>query len=87
MLHGKGYDRWFDKSFSLIVGRNGKMGFNTEHTWADAPITGHLWEYIIGDDALKLWFLIYFLFFYLLFVKNFLFLLFLVMIQLDIVKV
>lgn len=25
MLHGKGYDRWFDKSFTLCVGRNGKV--------------------------------------------------------------
>ena len=25
MLHGKGYDRWFDKSFNLIVGRNGRV--------------------------------------------------------------
>ena len=54
LLHGKGYDRWFDKSFNLIIYRNGKMGMNTEHSWADAPITGHLWESIIGDDALKL---------------------------------
>lgn len=54
LLHGKGYDRWFDKSFNLIVYRNGRMGINSEHSWADAPITGHLWEYIIGEDALKL---------------------------------
>ena len=26
MLHGEGYDRWFDKSFNLIFGRNAKMG-------------------------------------------------------------
>jgi len=25
MLHGKGYDRWFDKSFSVIVTSNGKV--------------------------------------------------------------
>ncbi|CAG0899503.1 unnamed protein product [Darwinula stevensoni] len=32
MLHGKGYDRWFDKSFNLVVGRNGRIGFNAEHS-------------------------------------------------------
>uniref|UniRef100_A0AAZ3RJD0 carnitine O-palmitoyltransferase n=1 Tax=Oncorhynchus tshawytscha TaxID=74940 RepID=A0AAZ3RJD0_ONCTS len=44
LLHGKCYDRWFDKSFNLIVFRNGTMGLNAEHSWADAPIIGHLWE-------------------------------------------
>uniref|UniRef100_A0A4W4FW28 carnitine O-palmitoyltransferase n=1 Tax=Electrophorus electricus TaxID=8005 RepID=A0A4W4FW28_ELEEL len=38
LLHGKCYDRWFDKSFNLIVFKNGTMGLNAEHTWADAPI-------------------------------------------------
>ena len=33
MLHGKGNDRWFDKSFSLIVGTNGRLGGNLEHSW------------------------------------------------------
>jgi carnitine O-palmitoyltransferase 1 len=23
MLHGKAYDRWFDKSFSVIISKNG----------------------------------------------------------------
>lgn len=25
MLHGKGYDRWFDKSFTLVICRNGRV--------------------------------------------------------------
>lgn len=36
--------RWFDKSFTLISFKNGHVGLNTEHAWADAPIIGHLWE-------------------------------------------
>lgn len=36
--------RWFDKSFTLISYPNGKMGVNVEHSWADAPIVGHMWE-------------------------------------------
>ncbi|CAH2209510.1 jg9926, partial [Pararge aegeria aegeria] len=47
LLHGKGYDRWFDKSFNLCFSTDGSVGFNTEHTWADAPVMGHLWEYVI----------------------------------------
>uniref|UniRef100_A0A663E2K7 Carnitine O-palmitoyltransferase 1, muscle isoform n=1 Tax=Aquila chrysaetos chrysaetos TaxID=223781 RepID=A0A663E2K7_AQUCH len=44
LLHGQCYDRWFDKSFTLVVYKNGKLGANAEHSWADAPIIGHLWE-------------------------------------------
>lgn len=52
MLHGKGYDRWFDKSFSLVVTKNARIGFNAEHSWADAPIMAHLWESIMIDDLI-----------------------------------
>uniref|UniRef100_D3TRL5 carnitine O-palmitoyltransferase n=1 Tax=Glossina morsitans morsitans TaxID=37546 RepID=D3TRL5_GLOMM len=50
LLHGNGYNRWFDKSFTVCVGTNGRVGFNAEHTWADAPVMGHTWEYIFADD-------------------------------------
>ncbi|KAK8405000.1 hypothetical protein O3P69_001522 [Scylla paramamosain] len=53
MLHGKGYDRWYDKSFNVIVMKNGRIGFNAEHSWADAPIMGHMWEYIMGEDIFE----------------------------------
>lgn len=45
------FHRWFDKSFTFVVFRNGKMGLNTEHSWADAPIVGHLWEVSVLCDA------------------------------------
>ncbi|XP_023351820.2 carnitine O-palmitoyltransferase 2, mitochondrial-like [Sarcophilus harrisii] len=35
MLHGYGYNRWFDKSFSLIVTGDGTAGINFEHSWGD----------------------------------------------------
>ncbi|KAG5839094.1 hypothetical protein ANANG_G00201280 [Anguilla anguilla] len=54
LLHGKCYDRWFDKSFNLIVFKNGTMGLNAEHSWADAPIIGHLWEHMLSMDPVKL---------------------------------
>ncbi|XP_026497542.1 carnitine O-palmitoyltransferase 1, liver isoform [Vanessa tameamea] len=50
LLHGSGQDRWFDKSFNLCFSTNGSVGFNTEHTWADAPVMGHLWEYVIWSE-------------------------------------
>ncbi|XP_041074163.1 carnitine O-palmitoyltransferase 1, liver isoform-like isoform X2 [Polyodon spathula] len=54
LLHGKCYDRWFDKSFSFIVYKNGTMGLNAEHSWADAPIVGHLWEHVLSTDSFQL---------------------------------
>lgn len=50
LLHGKGYDRWFDKSFTLCIGSNGRIGFNAEHSWADAAIMSHVWEYVILEE-------------------------------------
>ncbi|XP_012543744.2 carnitine O-palmitoyltransferase 1, muscle isoform isoform X2 [Monomorium pharaonis] len=52
LLHGKGYDRWFDKSFTLCIGSNGRIGFNAEHSWADAAVMSHLWEYIVCSEFL-----------------------------------
>ncbi|MFT7798131.1 carnitine O-palmitoyltransferase 1, liver isoform-like isoform X1 [Arapaima gigas] len=54
LLHGKCSDRWFDKSLSVVVYKNGKNGLNAEHSWADAPIVAHLWEYTLATDAFQL---------------------------------
>lgn len=35
MLAGKGRNRWFDKSFNLIVCANGRSGIAWEHAWGD----------------------------------------------------
>uniref|UniRef100_A0A8C4F5U1 carnitine O-palmitoyltransferase n=1 Tax=Dicentrarchus labrax TaxID=13489 RepID=A0A8C4F5U1_DICLA len=54
LLHGKCYDRWFDKSFSVVYFKNGKNGINAEHSWADAPVLSHLWEYTLATDCFQL---------------------------------
>ncbi|XP_036615623.1 carnitine O-palmitoyltransferase 1, muscle isoform [Trichosurus vulpecula] len=54
LLHGNCYNRWFDKSFTLVAFKNGKLGLNTEHAWADAPVVGHLWEFVLATDAFHL---------------------------------
>lgn len=33
------------------------MGLNAEHSWADAPIIGHLWEYVMATDSFQLGYL------------------------------
>lgn len=50
LLHGQGNDRWYDKSLNLIVSRTGRCGFNVEHSFADAPVLAHYWEYMLGYD-------------------------------------
>uniref|UniRef100_A0A8B9QKD1 Choline/carnitine acyltransferase domain-containing protein n=1 Tax=Apteryx owenii TaxID=8824 RepID=A0A8B9QKD1_APTOW len=35
LLHGNGFNRWFDKSFSLIITGDGHAGINFEHSWGD----------------------------------------------------
>lgn len=50
LLHGHCYDRWFDKSFNLIVFKNGRIGCNSEHSYADAPIVAHLFEESMSSD-------------------------------------
>ncbi|CAI8037065.1 Carnitine O-palmitoyltransferase 1, liver isoform [Geodia barretti] len=45
LFHGNGYTRWFDKSVSVIIYKNGKLGINAEHCWADAPIVGYNLEH------------------------------------------
>ncbi|CAF4203844.1 unnamed protein product, partial [Rotaria socialis] len=52
ILHGKAYNRWFDKSFTFVVSKNAVFGFNVEHSWADAPISGHMVEYVLSDDIM-----------------------------------
>lgn len=54
LLHGKGNDRWYDKSLSIIVSRTGRCGFNVEHSFADAPVLAHCWEYALGYDYVNL---------------------------------
>lgn len=35
MLYENGNNRWYDKSFSLIVAKDGTAGLNFEHSWGD----------------------------------------------------
>ncbi|KAF7657165.1 hypothetical protein LDENG_00030900 [Lucifuga dentata] len=35
MLHGDGSNRWYDKSFSIILTKDGQAAINFEHSWGD----------------------------------------------------
>lgn len=42
--------RWFDKSFQVVVFKNGRFGMNAEHSWADAPVLSHLTEEVLYEE-------------------------------------
>jgi hypothetical protein len=50
LLHGRAHDRWFDKSFNIIVYPHGRVGINAEHSWGDAAVTAHFMEYVLLKD-------------------------------------
>ncbi|XP_068578347.1 carnitine O-palmitoyltransferase 2, mitochondrial-like [Cebidichthys violaceus] len=35
MLHGDGCNRWFDKSFTVILTKDGQAGISFDHSWVD----------------------------------------------------
>eukprot|EP01065_Artemidia_motanka_P027270 TRINITY_DN32493_c0_g1_i1.p1 TRINITY_DN32493_c0_g1~~TRINITY_DN32493_c0_g1_i1.p1 ORF type:complete len:853 (+),score=345.53 TRINITY_DN32493_c0_g1_i1:73-2559(+) len=50
LFMGNGSNLWCDKSFTCVVFANARAGLHTEHTWADAPVIAHLWEWILAAE-------------------------------------
>lgn len=48
LLHGDARNRWFDKSFSLIISKDGKAGINFEHSWGDGVAVLRFMNEIFG---------------------------------------
>eukprot|EP00293_Proteomonas_sulcata_P010653 CAMPEP_0184299254 /NCGR_PEP_ID=MMETSP1049-20130417/9893_1 /TAXON_ID=77928 /ORGANISM="Proteomonas sulcata, Strain CCMP704" /LENGTH=657 /DNA_ID=CAMNT_0026609627 /DNA_START=128 /DNA_END=2101 /DNA_ORIENTATION=+ len=51
-LHGNGNTRWCDKSFNVVVYGNGEAAVHAEHSWADAPVIAHAWEWVLCKEHL-----------------------------------
>lgn len=52
-LYGPGANRWFDKSFSLIVAKDGVAGVNFEHSWGDGVAVLRYFQDIYKDSTEK----------------------------------
>ena len=50
LLHGDGRTIWFDKSFNMVVFADGRMGLNAEHSFGDAPVIGHAFEFALTQE-------------------------------------
>ncbi|XP_067893336.1 carnitine O-palmitoyltransferase 2, mitochondrial isoform X2 [Heterodontus francisci] len=51
MLHGNGLNRWFDKSFSIILTKDGNAAVNFEHSWGDGVAAVRLQNEIFKDST------------------------------------
>nr|QFF91503.1 carnitine O-palmitoyltransferase [Potamotrygon motoro] len=53
MLHGNGLNRWYDKSFSFILTKDGSAGVNFEHSWGDGVAVLRLQNEIFKDTTTR----------------------------------
>lgn len=47
--HGKAL--WFDKNFNVIVTQNARCLSNVDHTWADAPVMVHMFDFVFSGES------------------------------------
>lgn len=50
LIHNDGKSIWFDKCINVIYFKNGHCGLNVEHSFADAPVMGHAWEFTFTKE-------------------------------------
>ncbi|KAM9386335.1 carnitine O-palmitoyltransferase 2, mitochondrial [Pholidichthys leucotaenia] len=53
MLHGDGCNRWYDKSFSIILTKDGHAAINFEHSWGDGVAVLRFQNEIFKDTTEK----------------------------------
>ncbi|KAE8293822.1 Carnitine O-palmitoyltransferase 2, mitochondrial [Larimichthys crocea] len=53
MLHGDGCNRWYDKSFSVILTKDGEAAINFEHSWGDGVAVLRFQNEIFKDTTEK----------------------------------
>lgn len=52
-LHGDGSNRWFDKSFQLIVCKDGRAAVNFEHAWGDGVAVMRFFNEVFKDTTTR----------------------------------
>jgi carnitine O-palmitoyltransferase 2 len=51
MLHGDGTNRWYDKSFNLIVAKDGTAAVHFEHAWGDGVAVLRFFNEVFNDST------------------------------------
>lgn len=54
-LHGNGKNRWFDKSYQLIIHADGLASINFEHSWGDGVAILRMMEEVYRDSCKNHW--------------------------------
>jgi hypothetical protein len=49
--HRYGKALWFDKNFNMIVTQNARCLTNVDHTWADAPVMVHMYDFVYSGES------------------------------------
>lgn len=52
MLHGDGRNRWFDKSFQLLINSDGRSALNFEHSWGDGVAVLRYFNEVFAESNL-----------------------------------
>jgi len=50
-MHRKGKSLWYDKNFNLVVCSNGRFCSNVDHTWADASVLVHVFDFVFSVES------------------------------------
>uniref|UniRef100_A0A8C6S944 Carnitine palmitoyltransferase 2 n=1 Tax=Neogobius melanostomus TaxID=47308 RepID=A0A8C6S944_9GOBI len=53
MLHGDGCNRWYDKSFSVVIAKDGNAAINFEHSWGDGVAVLRFQNEVFKDTTEK----------------------------------
>lgn len=51
MLHSDGTNRWFDKSFNLILAKDGTAAVHFEHAWGDGVAVLRFFNEVFKDST------------------------------------
>ncbi|XP_036300949.1 carnitine O-palmitoyltransferase 2, mitochondrial isoform X1 [Pipistrellus kuhlii] len=51
MLHGDGTNRWYDKSFNLIIAKDGTAAVHFEHAWGDGVAVLRFFNEVFKDST------------------------------------
>eukprot|EP01119_Soliformovum_irregulare_P002656 TRINITY_DN1290_c0_g1_i2.p1 TRINITY_DN1290_c0_g1~~TRINITY_DN1290_c0_g1_i2.p1 ORF type:complete len:712 (-),score=129.16 TRINITY_DN1290_c0_g1_i2:41-2176(-) len=50
-MHRKGKSIWYDKNFNLMVMKNGRFCANVDHTWSDASVMVHVFDFVFSVES------------------------------------
>jgi len=50
-MHRRGKSLWYDKNYNLIIMKNGRFCANVDHTWSDASVMVHVFDFVFSVES------------------------------------